>query len=470
MEILKTPEGKKNEKQLNFNLQLAIINCQTSRNVCNDFQVQGYPALHLFFNGRIVEKYNGKRDLASLEKFVEKYVKPIGMEVLEDSVVEAAAEEEKCSMDGPSAACSDDKPTPEDPNFEPRAAPKALTTESQVQLLTPKNFALKVAEPLTFTFVKFYASWCKHCQAVESIWKLLSVTKWSEPVKKLIDDGFLILKIAKFECSDKPDHQQICQQENVKGMPTFKTYFEGDLMDKYEGGRDYVSLVRFVEQSVRILVEEGMVFEEDGKAEEFVETAEDLEDADDTENPGKFADPSQPTDEEILELMAELKREQEIEDMKKDTKLVEPDTAFKAELNKKQMTQSEFDEIASIYDDAADETAGLKKEADDLGESAGNSVSAEVEIAENLEKLSDDLEELKKLKAKMMENDPEFAEEVEALDEVFGDQHYSEYYPTEETQFDGDLKGSETPKNQAAEETKPSSDTAEEPVLPKDEL
>ena len=47
------------------------VDCTAETKVCHDNEVKGYPTLKFFSPGFEPSKYNGKRDYASLEKFIE---------------------------------------------------------------------------------------------------------------------------------------------------------------------------------------------------------------------------------------------------------------------------------------------------------------------------------------------------------------------------------------------------------------
>merc|ERR1719508_502699 len=62
----------------NSGVVIAHVYCtaadNTNRPLCDAQGVNGFPTLHIYKDGVKAEEYNGKRDLAELEKFVEKHL------------------------------------------------------------------------------------------------------------------------------------------------------------------------------------------------------------------------------------------------------------------------------------------------------------------------------------------------------------------------------------------------------------
>jgi len=62
----------------NSGVVIAHVDCtaadNTNRPLCDAQGVNGFPTLHIYKDGVKAEEYNGKRDLAELEKFVEKHL------------------------------------------------------------------------------------------------------------------------------------------------------------------------------------------------------------------------------------------------------------------------------------------------------------------------------------------------------------------------------------------------------------
>lgn len=91
------------------------------------------------------------------------------------------------------------------------------------------------------SFLKFFAPWCGHCKAMKPAWDALG-DEFADSTSVVIGD---------VDCTT--DRGKIlCEKHDVKGYPTIK-YFNGDTGEKgekYSGGRDKETLVKFVQESL----------------------------------------------------------------------------------------------------------------------------------------------------------------------------------------------------------------------------
>lgn len=82
-------------------------------------------------------------------------------------------------------------------------------------------------------FVKFYAPWCGHCQAIKEDWEKLEGDYESSETVGIIS----------VDCTAK-ENKAICKKNGVEGFPTIK---HGDpaALEDYDGERDYDSFKEF---------------------------------------------------------------------------------------------------------------------------------------------------------------------------------------------------------------------------------
>lgn len=55
------------------NAKIAKVDCTEHENLCTNNEVQGYPTLVIFKDGKRIEEYNGSRDLDDLKEFVDRH-------------------------------------------------------------------------------------------------------------------------------------------------------------------------------------------------------------------------------------------------------------------------------------------------------------------------------------------------------------------------------------------------------------
>ncbi|XP_021683859.2 protein disulfide-isomerase 5-1 [Hevea brasiliensis] len=108
-----------------------------------------------------------------------------------------------------------------------------LYAEAEVITLTPETFSDKVKEKDTAWFVKFCVPWCKHCKNLGSLWEDLGKAMEGE------DE----IEIGEVDCSaSKP----LCTKVDIHSYPTFKLFYDGEEVAKYQGARNVESLKSFV--------------------------------------------------------------------------------------------------------------------------------------------------------------------------------------------------------------------------------
>uniref|UniRef100_A0A7S0UIS9 Thioredoxin domain-containing protein n=1 Tax=Polytomella parva TaxID=51329 RepID=A0A7S0UIS9_9CHLO len=116
------------------------------------------------------------------------------------------------------------------------AAPNpADFTSPHIVHFTSENFEEKSSDGKLY-FVKFYAPWCGHCVRLAPTWKELAASYAT-------DDQ---IEIAHVDCTaDK----SVCQSLGVRGYPSLKLIYEGEVIENYSGMRDFNSLKSFVDEN-----------------------------------------------------------------------------------------------------------------------------------------------------------------------------------------------------------------------------
>ncbi|XP_021889819.1 protein disulfide isomerase-like 5-1 [Carica papaya] len=109
----------------------------------------------------------------------------------------------------------------------------AIHCEAEVLTLTPDTFSDKVKEKDTVWFVKFCVPWCKHCKNLGSLW---------EDLGKVME-GEDEIEIGEVDCgASKP----VCSKVDIHSYPTFKVFYDGEEVAKYQGPKNVESLRTFV--------------------------------------------------------------------------------------------------------------------------------------------------------------------------------------------------------------------------------
>lgn len=209
-----------NEDESN-NIRIGKVDCTTDSDVCNEYDVTGYPTLKFFKVGNDKEgvKFRGTRDLPTLTNFINEQLRE-------------GDDEESANI--------------LDLNF-PEAHNGLLE-------LTEDTFDRHVASGRHF--VKFYAPWCGHCQKLAPIWEQLA--------KSL--EFTAGITVGKVDCTQ---YKSICSKFDIRGYPTLLWIENGKKVDKYQGERSADELKQYVSKMLG----------ENNNNEDKMETKEDEEDA-----------------------------------------------------------------------------------------------------------------------------------------------------------------------------------------------
>ena len=158
---------------------IAKTDCTLAASFCSSEGVTGYPTLKFYKNGfERAEgvKYQGNRDIASLEKFIKE---KLGLEIADDKLADESDQ---------------------------------AVVEDGLYILSSASFGSVIGQG--DTFIQFYAPWCGQCQRMARTWEDLA-----RSFEK--DDQ---VKIGELDCIQYPD---ICREQEVKGYPTL-LYFRWD--------------------------------------------------------------------------------------------------------------------------------------------------------------------------------------------------------------------------------------------------
>ena len=115
-----------------------------------------------------------------------------------------------------------------------------LVNGSGVLQVNDQNFKDVVITSGTYTLVKFYADWCRHCKNMLPAYEEVSHLFENEP-------NVQIVKIN----GDK-DGRKMSKKYNIEGFPTVMMFHENDEPIEFSGARDAEAMSNFVQQIANI--------------------------------------------------------------------------------------------------------------------------------------------------------------------------------------------------------------------------
>jgi protein disulfide-isomerase len=242
-----------------YDFKFAKLDCVAFGTACAEKDVGSFPSIILFKDGKEVKKTVGVQDLATLSKWVEETLESIRPgsrpkdgpklpKVGASSVDVTATPEEPAKKDkdvaagksagekhnavaasatasaSPSAVGAADKPK-QTANLSGKSVP--LTAETFQNLVTTTH------DPW---FIKFYAPWCGHCQAL--------APNWASMAREMQGT----LNIGEVNCDVE---KRLCKDAKAKAFPTM-LFFRGGERVEYNGLRGVGDLTQFANSAIDV--------------------------------------------------------------------------------------------------------------------------------------------------------------------------------------------------------------------------
>jgi protein disulfide-isomerase len=232
-----------------YDFKFAKVDCMAYADACAAHKVENYPSMYYFKDGKLVQKEVGSKDMKALSKWIEQLLEairpgtrkeggpklpkagansvetgPETEEVVKEKAKEDAAEKKTVTS---AAKSTPTKATPAKAKPTSNANPSGL-----VEILTAEKWKTSVAGTMDPWFVKFYAPWCHHCQALAPNWKNLARQMRGR------------LNIGEVNCDEE---KKLCKEAGVRGYPTMLV-FRGSERIEYDGLRGLGDLLSYAEK------------------------------------------------------------------------------------------------------------------------------------------------------------------------------------------------------------------------------
>lgn len=252
-----------------YNFRFAKVDCAANSDICAKNGISSFPTMKFIQDGKVEETQTGGKDMAGMSKWVEALLEKIkpGTRLAEPPKAPKVGAK---SVDGyipPTAALAEPTELALAAGYKTKTMLKATKLAPHVPAtpnpdgksipLTAENFQRVVTNTRESWFIKFYAPWCHHCQAL--------APNWQGMARQMQDQ----LNVGEVNCDVE---KRLCKDVKVRGYPTM-LFFRGGERLEYDGLRGLGDLISFANKAK--LVDAGVV-DVDAKAFEAMEEKEEV--------------------------------------------------------------------------------------------------------------------------------------------------------------------------------------------------
>ena len=243
-----------------YNFHFGSLNCIAFGTACSAHGVGSFPTFVLYNNGEEVKRFEGAKDIKGLSDFIEDTLETIrpgsrpigGPELPKPKATQSAdyqgpepAPDAKDTKLTPSASKDAKSTKTKSPSSalkatsikkkptKPTANPNTLGTSVPFSAESFQNLVTMTQDPW---FIKFYAPWCGHCQAMAPNWVQLAKEMKGR------------LNIGEVNCDVET---RLCKDVRLRGYPTI-LFFRGGERVEYDGLRGLGDFVAYANKAIDI--------------------------------------------------------------------------------------------------------------------------------------------------------------------------------------------------------------------------
>lgn len=230
-----------------YDFHFAKVDCVANADKCAQKDIKSFPTIRLYKNGEMVKANTGARDMTFMSNWVEEILetirpgsRPVGGPTV-PKVGATAAEPVKVTVPtdiGDSASATLGGKSSIQATRIAAAGPSIGTPNPNGRsvALTAENFQRQVTMTRDPWFIKFYAPWCHHCQAMAPNWQGMAREMKGK------------LSIGEVNCDiDK----RLCKDVKVRGYPTIYFFQAGERIE-YDGLRGLGDLISFANKALAV--------------------------------------------------------------------------------------------------------------------------------------------------------------------------------------------------------------------------
>jgi protein disulfide-isomerase len=261
------PEGDSlNSFKRFYDFNFAKVDCIASADLCAAHNIMSFPSMVYFRDGKETSRQKGSKDMKELSQWVEELLETIRpgsrkeggpkLPKAGDKSIEAGPETEEVAKETEKEEVKDKEaasskleslkneptqvatptPSPTPAKATPVKAVSTFNPSGVSDPLTAEKFQTLITNTLDPWFVKFYAPWCHHCQALKPNWDNMA-----RQMKGKLNIGEVNCDIEK----------RLCKDAKVRGYPTM-LFFRGGERIEYEGLRGLGDLLDYANKATSV--------------------------------------------------------------------------------------------------------------------------------------------------------------------------------------------------------------------------
>ncbi|KAK7550891.1 thioredoxin-like protein [Phyllosticta citricarpa] len=239
-----------------YDFHFAKVDCVAFSDACADKDIHSFPTIILFKDGKEVKRHVGADKLKYFSNWIEDALETIrpgsrpkeGLKLPEvgAKAVDSNAKPEKPEAKDKDPAAGAAAASKHNEMATKAAASKPSATATQPTAthnpigtsipLTAESFQKLVTTTQDPWFVKFYAPWCHHCQAMAPNWAAMAREMKGK------------LNVGEVNCDME---KRLCKDARVKGYPTL-LYFRGGERVEYDGLRGVGDLIAYANNAYEV--------------------------------------------------------------------------------------------------------------------------------------------------------------------------------------------------------------------------
>jgi len=240
-------EGDLNSFTRYYDFHFAKVDCIANGDACASQKVNSFPTIRLFKDGEMVSEQVGAQNMAFMSNWVETTLEKIkpGSRVKDMKLPKVGANKverparpmplKEAELDLGDGTAKKASPTKSSLQATKLAKPTPNPAGKSVEL-TAENFQRMVTMTHDPWFIKFYAPWCSHCQAMAPNWQGMA-----RQMKNKLNIGEVNCDVEK----------RLCRDVKVKGFPTL-IFFRGGERIEYDGLRGLGDLIDFSTKAIAV--------------------------------------------------------------------------------------------------------------------------------------------------------------------------------------------------------------------------